>query len=153
MTTTNLTKMTESEFKSKVAKQKDRQSTLMSLTAGECVVETEGTGNNKKAVIYGVPYTDRKGQPQTYPAVAVGNNAVALTALQGKDSLTQSDGTVVPLPMLKYLTHWRKTISSLILNSLRLVVHRAFTADMALLQNNFAPDLAPHCGSHFFVAS
>lgn len=96
MTTTNLTKMTESEFKSKVAKQKDRQSTLMSLTAGECVVETEGTGKNKKAVIYGVPYTDRKGQPQTYPAVAVGENAVALTALMGKDSLTQSDGTVVP---------------------------------------------------------
>jgi hypothetical protein len=90
-----LQKLTQSEFEGLVIRQKERQSSLLRLTEGINTVETEGSGNNKKIVLYADKYLDNKGQEQTFPCVNCDGKAVALSALAGKDTIVMADGTLV----------------------------------------------------------
>ena len=87
MTTNNLQPITANELSGLVTKQKNRQSSLLSLPIGECTVKTTGSGANKTIALFKAEYTDRNGQKQIYPVCDVNNQAVALSALQTKDSV------------------------------------------------------------------
>lgn len=91
----SLQKLTQKEFDGLVTRQKERQSSLLRLDEGVNAVETEGSGANKKIVLYADKYLDNKGQEQTFPCVNCDGKAVALSALAGKDSITTADGTLV----------------------------------------------------------
>ena len=98
MTTNGMQQLTANEFSGLVNKQKDRRSSLLDLTSGECEVKTSGSGNAKKIVLFKGTYTDRKGQQQIYPVVDVNGQAVALSALAGKAAIVADDGNLIPRP-------------------------------------------------------
>jgi hypothetical protein len=94
MTTNGAQRLDANEFAVLSQKQKDKRSCLLDIPAGVHEVTTEGTGANKKVVLFKKSYVDNKGRTQIYPIAQIKGTTlgVALSALAGKSPVALDGG-------------------------------------------------------------
>ena len=95
MATLTLKRMSADKFTELTTKQKDRQNSLNLLNDGQSTVATEGTGANKKVVLYEGSYLTKTKETRVYPVIEVNGQAVALSALCGKSPIIDNEGNLI----------------------------------------------------------